>query len=259
MPPKFVIDKVCSTLATYFIQSPVPWTQTVRQIVCSLHACDVVPLDGLSTYPDTSQIIGQLSGLRLFMAVRFCRVLAEDVQNSSILGPQYYHLDNLLKTNTADSAVLMTYVFSTSTPLSTEIRIEAVHCFSAWVTYSFSHWTTDPVALQLLQKLTPMVIEHVLHREEEVRDPTVEFFVNTLEYRSKFLQRDHLESISLLIRKTIGPQCLLQNQSFLDPTIVSFSKLITAYGKLAVKDLISERNRNSSQEVIGQCAGLLVI
>ncbi|THV76994.1 ARM repeat-containing protein [Aureobasidium pullulans] len=250
MPPKFVIDKVCSTLATYFIQSPVPWTQTVRQIVCSLHACDVVPLDGLSTYPDTSQIIGQLSGLRLFMAVRFCRVLAEDVQNSSILGPQYYHLDNLLKTNTADSAVLMTYVFSTSTPLSTEILIEAVYCFSAWVTYSFSHWTTDPVALQLLQNLTPMVIEHVLHREEEVRDPTVEFFVNTLEYRSKFLQRDHLESISLLIRKTIGPQCLLQNQSFLDPTIVSFSKLITAYGKLAVKDLISERNRDSSQEVI---------
>ncbi|KAG9623132.1 ARM repeat-containing protein, partial [Aureobasidium melanogenum] len=144
----------------------------------------------------------------------------------------------------------MTYVLSTSTPLSTEIRVEAVNCFSAWVTYSFAHWTTDPVALQLLQNLTPMALEHLLHHEESVRDPTVEFFVNTLEYRSKFLQKEQLESLSLLVRRTIGPQCLLQGQNFLDPTIVAFSKLITAYGKLVVKDLISERNQESSQEII---------
>ncbi|KAH0347570.1 ARM repeat-containing protein, partial [Aureobasidium melanogenum] len=250
MPPKLIIDKLCSTMATYFIQSPVSWTQTVRQIICSLHAGDVVPHDMLGTYPDTSQIISGLSGLKLFMAVRFCRVLAEDVQNSSVLGPQYYHLDNIFKSNTTDSAILMTYVLSTSTPLSTEIRVEAVNCFSAWVTYSFAHWTTDPVALQLLQNLTPMALEHLLHHEESVRDPTVELFVNTLEYRSKFLQKDQLESLSLLVRRTIGPQCLLQGQNFLDPTIVAFSKLITAYGKLVVKDLISERNRESSQEII---------
>ncbi|KAG9700231.1 ARM repeat-containing protein, partial [Aureobasidium melanogenum] len=250
MPPKLIIDKLCSTMATYFIQSPVPWTQTVRQIICSLHAGDVVPHDMLGTYSDTSQIISGLSGLKLFMAVRFCRVLAEDVQNSSVLGPQYYHLDNIFKSNTTDSAILMTYVFSTSTPLSTEIRVEAVNCFSAWVTYSFAHWTTDPVALQLLQNLTPMALEHLLHHDESVRDPTVEFFVNTLEYRSKFLQKEQLESLSLLVRRTVGPQCLLQGQSFLDPTIVAFSKLITAYGKLVVKDLISERNQESSQEII---------
>lgn len=239
-------------MATYFIQSPVPWTQTVRQIICSLHAGDVVSHDMLGTYPDTSQIISGLSGLKLFMAVRFCRVLAEDVQNSSVLGPQYYHLDNIFKSNTTDSAILMTYVLSTSTLLSTEIRVEAVNCFSAWVTYSFAHWTTDPVALQLLQNLTPMALEHLLHNEESVRDPTVEFFVNTLEYRSKFLQKEQLESLSLLVRRTIGPQCLLQSSNFLDPTIVAFSKLITAYGKLAVKDLISDRNEESSQEIIGQ-------
>ncbi|KAG9596292.1 ARM repeat-containing protein, partial [Aureobasidium melanogenum] len=250
MPPKLIVDKLCSTMATYFIQSPVSWTQTVRQVICSLHVGDIVPHDMLGTYPDTSQIISGLSGLRLFMAVRFCRVLAEDVQNSSVLGPQYYHLDNIFKSNTTDSAILMTYVLSTSTPLSTEIRVEAVNCFSAWVTYSFAHWTTDPVALQLLQNLTPMALEHLLHHEESVRDPTVELFVNTLEYRSKFLQKDQLESLSLLVRRTIGPQCLLQGQNFLDPTIVAFSKLITAYGKLVVKDLISERNQESSQEII---------
>ncbi|KAK6008380.1 hypothetical protein QM012_000283 [Aureobasidium pullulans] len=250
MPPKLIIDKLCSTMATYFIQSPVSWTQTVRQIICSLHAGEVVSHDMLGTYPDTSQIVSGLSGLKLFMAVRFCRVLAEDVQNSSILGPQYYHLDNIFKSNTTDSAILITYVFSTSTPLSTEIRVEAVNCFSAWVTYSFAHWTTDPVALQLLQNLTPMAMEHLLHQEESVRDPAVEFFVNTLEYRSKFLQKEHLESLSLLVRRTIGPQCLLQSSNFLDPTIVAFSKLITAYGKLIVKDLMNERNHESSQEII---------
>ncbi|KAG9921436.1 ARM repeat-containing protein, partial [Aureobasidium melanogenum] len=68
MPPKLIIDKLCSTMATYFIQSPVSWTQTVRQIICSLHAGDVVPHDMLGTYPDTSQIISGLSGLKLFMA-----------------------------------------------------------------------------------------------------------------------------------------------------------------------------------------------
>ncbi|KAI5272802.1 ARM repeat-containing protein [Aureobasidium subglaciale] len=259
MPPKLIIDKLCSTLATYFIQSPVPWAQTVRQIICSLHAGDVVPVEMLNTgvYPDTNQVINQLSGLKLFMAVRFCRVLAEDIQNSALLGSQYHHLDKAFKSNTTDTAILMTYVFSTRKPLSTEIRVEAIHCYSAWVTYGFAHWTTDLVALELLHNLTPMVIEHVLHNEESVRDPTIEFFVNTLEYRSKFLQKDHLESMSLLVRKTIGPQCLLQSRNFLDPTIVAFSKLISAYGKLAVKDLISQRNQESSQELIDLLQQLL--
>ena len=253
LPPKFIIDKLCSTMATYFIQTPVPWTQTVRQVICSLYASDVVPYDMLSSYPDTSQIVGELSGLRLFMAVRFCRVLAEDVQNSSTLGPQYYHLDTIFKSNTTDTAILMTFVFNPSARCSPEIAVEAVNCFSAWVAYSFAHWNTDPVALQLLQNITPMAIQHLLHREQDVRDPTVEFFVNTLEYRSKFLQKNDLESLSLLVRKTIGPQCLAQRPNFLNPAIIAFSKLVTAYGKLIVKDLISERNRESSQEIIGQC------
>jgi hypothetical protein len=253
MPPKLIIDKLCSTMATYFIQTTLPWTQTVRQVICSLHAGDMVPHDMLGTCPDTRQIIGELSGLKLFMAVRFCRVLAEDVHNSSTLGPQYYHLDTIFKSNTTDSAILMTYVFSTPKPSSTEIRVEAVNCFSAWVTYSFAHWNTDPVALQLLQNLTPMVIQHLLDLEEDVREPTVEFFVNTLEYRSKFFQKDHLDSLSLLVRKTIGPQCLMQLPNFLNPAIIAFSKLVTAYGKLIVKDLISERTHETSQETIGQC------
>ncbi|KEQ71117.1 ARM repeat-containing protein [Aureobasidium namibiae CBS 147.97] len=257
LPPKLIIDKLCSTMATYFIQTPLPWTQTVRQVICSLYASDVVPHDMLSSYPDTSQIIGELSGLRLFMAVRFCRVLAEDVQNSSTLGPQYYHLDSIFKSNTTDSAILMTFVFNPSTRCSPEIAVEAVNCFSAWVAYSFAHWNTDPVALQLLQNLTPMAIQHLLHREQDVRDPTVEFFVNTLEYRSKFLQKNDLESLSLLVRKTIGPQCLAQRPNFLNPAIVAFSKLVTAYGKLIVKDLISERNRESSQEIIDLLQQLL--
>jgi hypothetical protein len=235
--PKYVVDKLCATMATYFIQSPVPWTLTVRHVICSLHNGNFVALDMLSTYPDTSQIVGQLPAAKLFVVTRFCTILAEDVESGTNLGPQYHHLDALLK--------------SISTPLLNEIRKEGMVCFSAWITYGYEYWKTDPVALQMLQNLTPMAIGYLLHHDEDVRDPTLHLFVNILESRSKFLQKEHLESISLMVRKDIGPQCLQQIMDFNDPTIVAFSKLIVAYGKLVVKDLISERDKESSQEIIG--------
>lgn len=225
----------------------------MRQVICSLHAENVVPVESLNTYPDTIQIISQLPQLKLYWALTFCRVLAEDVQNGANLGPQYYHLDALLKTNTTDATMLMTHSFAPSTALSREVRVETVDCFSAWVNYGHSHWATDPVALQLLQNITPMALEHLLNYDEDVRDPTVELFVSILEYRSKFLQKEQLDTISELVRKTIGPQCLVQiQQDAKEPAVVAFGKLITAYGKLVVKDLATRRDQTSSQEIMSE-------
>lgn len=83
-----MVDKLCSTLATYFIQAPIPWTRALRQVVCSLHAEQFVMATALDKYPDTTQVIDQLAPPKLWAAVRFCEVLAEDVYHGANLSPQ---------------------------------------------------------------------------------------------------------------------------------------------------------------------------
>lgn len=83
-----MLDKLCSTLATYFIQTPTPWNKALRQIICSLYAEQVVAATTLDSYPVTTQVIDQLSPPKLWAALRFCEVLAEDVYHGANLSPQ---------------------------------------------------------------------------------------------------------------------------------------------------------------------------
>ncbi|GAB7347732.1 hypothetical protein MBLNU459_g5284t1 [Dothideomycetes sp. NU459] len=248
---KLILDKLCSTLATYFIQSPTPWTKALRQVVCSLYAEDVIASTALESYPDTTQVIAQLSPPKLLVALRFCQVLAEDVYNGANLSPQHRHLDDVLKNNTVDVAALTYHALTTAAPADPAIQVEAISCFSAWVNYAHSNWTTDPITMQLLQNLIPCATEYLLSDREEIRDPTIDLFVGILEFRLNFLQKDQLEMISVLVRRKIGPRCVEHlHRGEQDPAMLAFGKLVTAYGKVNVKNVVQRREHDSSQEII---------
>jgi len=85
---RLVLDKLCSTLSTYFIQSPVKWNKAIRQLVVSLYVGHFVKDDQIGNYPDVSQIFAQLSPEKQLIAIRFCQGLAEDMHNCASLSQQ---------------------------------------------------------------------------------------------------------------------------------------------------------------------------
>lgn len=103
----------------------------------------------------------------------------------------------------------------------------------------------------LLQNLIPFAAEHLLSEQEDIREPVIDLFVGILEFRLKFLQKDHLEMISSLVRTKIGPQCVaMMHKGEQDPPMLAFGKLVTAYGKVTVKDCVELRAHQSSQQII---------
>jgi len=85
---RLVLDKLCSTLSTYFIQSSVKWNKAIRQLVVSLYAGHFVRDDQMGNYPDVSQIFAQLSPEKQLVAIRFCQGLAEDMHSCANLSQQ---------------------------------------------------------------------------------------------------------------------------------------------------------------------------
>lgn len=181
-------------------------------------------------------------------------------------------MHDLFKANTADVAAIMAICFSYQEGTHTTISVEALNCFTvgaatmvfrgctdtdllfqAWVTYAHNTWSSDPVSLQLLQVLTPAAARYLYSNIDDLRDPAIELFVSILEYRLKFLQREDLELISSLVRTKLGPLCVeacSSGQQSAD--IVTLSKLVAAYGKATVKDIVARRGLESSAEIVGK-------
>lgn len=91
----------------------------------------------------------------------------------------------------------------------------------------------------------------ILSPQETLRDATLELFVGILEYRPRFLEKAHREMISILVRSNIGPQCVIACQEGNDDaSVLSVCKLVSAYGKTAIKDVIARRGAPSSAEII---------
>lgn len=113
----------------------------------------------------------------------------------------------------------------------------------------------DSVTLGLVQQLTPRGTQFLRSGDDDVRGLAVELFVTNLDQRPKFFPKEHLELISQLVRKSVGPECAAacisgwQEPSFLDQT-----KLVTSYGKITIKDIVAVRKSDFSTEIVGMLA-----
>ena len=62
-----------------------------------------------------------------------------------------------------------------------------------------------------------------------------------------------MQYISQLVRTQIGPQCVAACRSVhQEPEIITMGRLVAAYGKSAIKDIVAVRKHNSSQEIVGR-------
>ena len=85
---RLVLDKLCSTLTTFFIQAPITWNRAVRHLVASLFAGSFVPSDQIEKFPDVTQLFPQLSAEKQVIVLRFCQFLAEEMFSCANLSQQ---------------------------------------------------------------------------------------------------------------------------------------------------------------------------
>lgn len=228
-----MLDKLCSTLATYFIQSSVPWKQAVLHTVSGFYKGPAKPKEVVTV----EDVVPQLAPNELYVSLRFCSILAEDVANSDSLSPQHRHLDGLLKENIA--AVTLLIRAGLSNPEARDVHSEALNAFSSWINYAQAHWARDFDTLRYLQELTLPIMQFLISEDLYLRDSAIEVFTQILEYHFKFLRRDQANTLAELLCNVLGPQCVSELRGGEpDPSVASTGKLMAAYGKATVQRIV---------------------
>lgn len=234
------------------MRTPMKWQYAIRTIICSLYAEEVVTEPGhLANFPITAATISQLSPGKQSVALAFCLALSEGMTSLASTSHQNSTLNENFKSNTADAANLIYACQDSATVPNAVIPLGALKCYNVWTAYAHNNWSSDPETLELLQQLTPKAIDFILSPEDDLRELAVEIFVTILEYRIKFLKQEHLYTISRLVHLQIGPQCVAASRnSDQGPDTIAMGKLVAAYGKGNVKDLVATRSHASSEELI---------
>lgn len=246
---RLVLDKLCSTLATYFIQTPVPWGNALAQLICSLYEERVVSDEEASSHQASlAQVISQLPDSKLYPALRFCNILSEDVATKDHLSPQHRHLEGLMKGDVPNAAVLMHRGLSTT---NSDIQSETLQTLTNWTGYAQAHWPRDVEGLLHLQKLTNFAMQYLTLGDQDLRDKATEVFTQILEYHLKFLLRDQLDALCNMICNNLGPHCIssIRNEEA-DPSVISSAKLMTAFGKATVQRLVEAPSDNTTQQLL---------
>lgn len=77
------MKKLCSCLATYFVRSPAPWEQPLRQVLCSFHAGEAVTAEHLDAVDlSTYELVKTLPVDQLRTLLLFTESLAAEVGKS---------------------------------------------------------------------------------------------------------------------------------------------------------------------------------
>lgn len=73
-----ITQKLCSTLAIYFLRPRAPWVRCVRTVICALGEGSTVNEHSLDQYPPSSQILSNLDHNNIIAALGFASTVAED-------------------------------------------------------------------------------------------------------------------------------------------------------------------------------------
>lgn len=99
-----VTQKLCSTLATYFLRPKAPWVRCVRTVICMLGEGSAVEEQLLDQYPPSPQILLHLDANNILAALWFASAVADDGgKMESSNQEQYDHQSNAYISSIVDT------------------------------------------------------------------------------------------------------------------------------------------------------------
>ena len=232
-----VVKKLCSTLTTYFLRSPVPWNNPLVQVLFSLAAGRLIDDSEIPTL-EVSAALPQLGSDQLNAVLWFSGTLADEVGRMENVTPAHARVHEQMESIVKDAGALMDYVLQLpQNQTSTAVREEALKSFLTWVNYAQPMWPVRPEPLSYLRN----VVERAAHclTEPELQSVALDVFRDILESYTSFFLPQHMDLLAQIIATHIGP-ALEQALASQDADGGVFGQFVIAFGTANVQQVVEE-------------------
>ena len=255
-----------------------------------LNEGDVVPSNILDQGPPISSILPNLSLSSTLAILWFSRGLAEEVKASApgleTYGPTSWDrsfdlLTKRLQTQILRESIFKHRRFSGRTPIYDETndwaglklvrrehimlsceyrrRVRSTYWLihqKDWIGYAHRAWIDKAIELDPLRQLTPLAI--IALYNDDMYGVTVELFTDVLTNFSAFLNAKDFMSLSAILTnpKAQGIISRLKEGDY-DVEVMSFARLLLAYGDAAVQDLAEKADVQQFNQIVLQLLDLL--
>ncbi|GAB7343755.1 hypothetical protein MBLNU457_1730t1 [Dothideomycetes sp. NU457] len=225
-PPgsRLVFDKVCSTLATYFVQSPFPWSYAIQQVSVCLQYGTFVNGTSTDEQADHAQILDQFGPAQRHGLLRFARMLAEDLAALEGASPKHAALEESMKTNVPALAVHLRRSLVDDHSGQSENLKEAMSAYSEWTSYSFTHWSLDREVLSSLQQITPLVLSCLMSSDVQVVEHAAATIADILDQRRKFLTGEQRQAMWKSVQTIFSADVKLEDYPSCMRMVVNLAK-----------------------------------
>lgn len=247
-----VRKKLCATLATFFLRSPIAWSRPLLHLAASFHRGDAVPEDQLSTAHDAiSQFLPLMSESQLATLLWLSSSLATEAATLDSTTPANAKIHQQMELLVNDASKIMHHALTLSaTPASVSLKGQALASFLNWVNYAQPMWPSKPNALEPLRQLVTDVIP-LMNDQDDIRGEAMDVIRDVLESYTSFFQPQHMEQLAVNIYQTARPQMLAALQDG-DPEVLHVAQLVIAYGVANIQRIVEQPEDEYGSQAIVQ-------
>ncbi|KAK5723059.1 member of the karyopherin-beta [Elasticomyces elasticus] len=238
-----VIRKLCSTLTTYFVRSPLLWERPLTHVGLSLQTGDAVNEQNLADVR-AEHVSEALDGSLLVILLWFSATIADEVSkvdtNSSAHAKIHQQMEEIVK----DASSILATAFRTRDP---KVRAEGLKAFLTWVNYAQPVWPRKPESLQHLRNLVELAAQALV--DPALQHDALDIFRDILESYTSFFQPQHMQLLGRIVSEHVQPK-LLQALEEGDPEGLPYGQMVIAFGVANIQDVVEEPQTSESAATI---------
>ena len=243
--------KLCSTLATYFLRSPLPWRHPLLHLTCSFRQGDAVTEADIQTVNVTvAELLPALKPQQIRHLLLFSGILADEVGKVEHSGPAQARYHTQMEGEVQDASSLIEYALSYERAEAVMLRREGLGAMLDWVNYAQPVWPTKPEALQHLRDLIEPALTCLTlddgDEQDELAEEAGRVFTDLLESYTSFFLPQHLETLANIIQQNFGSKLEIELEIGGESDHATVP-LIIAYANAVVEDVVEKPTSHRAQ------------
>ncbi|KAK5129525.1 hypothetical protein LTR08_003184 [Meristemomyces frigidus] len=243
-----VTKKLCSTLTTYYLRSPVLWKRPLLHLALSMRNGDVMPEAGINVAVSMKDLLQSLSDDLVVVLLWFSSTLADEVGRMEHNTPGQAQLHDQMEVIVQDASLLLERAFSLATnDASVRIKAEALKSFLIWVNYAQPVWPRKPESLQYLRLLVPAAAQCLI--DPSLQRDALDSFRDILESYTSFFQPQQMQLLARIVSEHVRP-VLLQALQDKDPEGLPYGQMVIAFGDANIQQVVEQPDNIEGSDAI---------
>lgn len=193
--PARVLDKICSALATHFVQTPVPLNFALEKVALSLANGPVISIRNLPDEKCGELLLTHTNPHQAHALMRLCRFLAEDLGKHEGASMKHHKIEEAFKTCVPGFVTLFKRILEHMDISNLEHRPayqEALSAYTAWSHYTIGHWSHDVDTWRTMQQTTELVMVVITIQDLEMAMVAASAVTDVLAQGPKFVTKEQL-------------------------------------------------------------------